>query len=55
MNNDSMGLNTFVERQDKHRYIILDDANKEAIRIRLNKAMIKQNAIVCRGTTCYET
>ncbi|KAI0135524.1 serine/threonine-protein kinase Sgk2 [Daldinia grandis] len=54
MDNDTIGLDIFVKRQDKHRYVTLDDTNRETTRIRLNKAMIKQNAIVCRGTTCYE-
>ena len=55
MDDDVMGLDTFVERQDGHRYVTLDDASGKETRIRLDKAMVRQKAIVCRGTTCYET
>ncbi|KAK4194052.1 hypothetical protein QBC40DRAFT_291462 [Triangularia verruculosa] len=55
MDDDSMGLDTFVERQDGHRYVTLDDPNGEETRVRLARAMVRQAAIVCRGTTCYET
>ncbi|KAI0448354.1 serine/threonine-protein kinase Sgk2 [Xylaria acuta] len=43
MDDDAMGLDTFIEREDGYRYV------------RLDKAMVRQKAIVCRGTTCYET
>ncbi|KAI0441995.1 serine/threonine-protein kinase Sgk2 [Xylaria telfairii] len=55
IDNDTIGLDTFVERQDKHRYVTLDNAGGEATRIRLDKAIIRRNTIVSRGTTCYET
>lgn len=55
MGGDLMGLDVFVERQDGHRYVTLDDATGKEVRLRLNKAMVRQKAIVCRGTTCYET
>ncbi|KAI4592130.1 hypothetical protein KJ359_011505 [Pestalotiopsis sp. 9143b] len=55
MDDDAMGLDTFVERQDGHRYVTLDDTNGEETRVRLDRAMVRQAAIVCRGTTCYET
>ncbi|KAI9147408.1 serine/threonine-protein kinase Sgk2 [Paramyrothecium foliicola] len=55
MDDDVMGLDTFVERQDGHRYVTLDDASGKETRLRLDKAMVRQRAIVCRGTTCYET
>ncbi|KAL7938215.1 serine/threonine-protein kinase Sgk2 [Trichoderma chlorosporum] len=50
MNDEAMGLDTFMEQVGGHRYVTLD--NK---RFRLDKAMVKQRAIVCRGTTCYRT
>ncbi|KAK3331428.1 serine/threonine-protein kinase Sgk2 [Apodospora peruviana] len=55
MDDDLMGLDTFVEREDGHLYVTLDDASGKETRLRLDKAMIRQKAIVCRGTTCYET
>lgn len=55
MDDNMMGLDTFVERQDGHRYVTLDDASGKETRLRLDKAMVRQKAIVCRGTTCYET
>ncbi|RWA06396.1 hypothetical protein EKO27_g8714 [Xylaria grammica] len=55
MDDDAMGLDTFIEREDGHRYVTLDDANGKETKVRLDKAMVKQKAIVCRGTTCYET
>ncbi|KJZ69215.1 hypothetical protein HIM_11394 [Hirsutella minnesotensis 3608] len=54
MDNDVMGLDMFVERQDGRRYVTLDASGNET-RVRLDKAMVRQKAIVCRGTTCYET
>ncbi|KKF93904.1 hypothetical protein CFO_g3736 [Ceratocystis platani] len=55
MDDDIMGLDTFMERRDGHRYVTLDDASGKETRLRLDKLMIRQKAIVCRGTTCYET
>ncbi|KAI0798918.1 serine/threonine-protein kinase Sgk2 [Xylaria sp. FL0064] len=54
MDNDAMGLDTFIEREDKH-YITVDDVNSNETRIRLLRPIVRQKAIVCRGTTCYET
>ncbi|KAI9801986.1 MAG: hypothetical protein M1825_003042 [Sarcosagium campestre] len=55
MDDQAMGLDTFVERQEGHRYITLDNASGEQMRLRLERAMFRQEAVVCRGTTCYET
>ena len=55
MDDDRMGLDTFVERQDGHRYVALNNTSGKETRLRLDKAMVRQKAIVCRGTTCYET
>ncbi|KAJ2996584.1 hypothetical protein NUW58_g927 [Xylaria curta] len=55
MGDDAMGLDTFIERKDGHRYVTLDDANGKETKVRLDKAMVRQKAIVCRGTTCYGT
>ncbi|KAI1473397.1 hypothetical protein F4774DRAFT_53683 [Daldinia eschscholtzii] len=55
MDDDLMGLDTFIERKDRHRYVTVDDANGKEIRVRLRNAMVRQKTIVCRGTTCYKT
>ncbi|KAI1169293.1 serine/threonine-protein kinase Sgk2 [Nemania serpens] len=55
MDDDAMGLGTFIEREDGHRYVTLDDANGKETKVRLDKAMVRQKAIVSRGTTCYKT
>ncbi|KAK9444885.1 serine/threonine-protein kinase Sgk2 [Metarhizium brunneum] len=54
MDDDAMGLDTFIERGDSCRHVTLDDASGNEMRVRLDKAMVRQRAIVCRGTTCYE-
>jgi hypothetical protein len=55
MDNDAMGLDTFIQREDSHRYVTLDDADGNQTRIRLGRPMVRQKAVVCRGTTCFET
>jgi hypothetical protein len=55
MDDDAMGLDTFVQQEGTHRSVTLDDADGNEKRIKLEKAMVRQRAIVCRGTTCYET
>ncbi|KID96855.1 serine/threonine-protein kinase Sgk2, partial [Metarhizium majus ARSEF 297] len=54
MDDDAMGLDTFIERGDACRHVTLDDASGNEMRLKLDKAMVRQRAIVCRGTTCYE-
>ncbi|ATY66737.1 serine threonine-kinase Sgk2 [Cordyceps militaris] len=55
MDNDAMGLDIFTEREGVHRYTTVDDVSGNEKRLRLDKAMVRQRAIVCRGTTCYRT
>ncbi|CAH0054794.1 unnamed protein product [Clonostachys solani] len=60
MDNEAMGLDLFIERETdaeskEHRHVTLDDANDNATRIRLVQAMVRQKAVVCRGTTCFRT
>ncbi|KAL1890270.1 hypothetical protein Cpir12675_005463 [Ceratocystis pirilliformis] len=55
LDDDTMGLDTFVERRDGHRYATLDDASGKETRLLLDKPMLRQKVIVCRGTTCYKT
>lgn len=60
MGHDDMGLDTFIERDMEcanQRHVTLHDMSDGGgeVRIRLTKPMVYQRAIVCRGTTCYET
>ncbi|KAI1319102.1 hypothetical protein F5Y16DRAFT_391182, partial [Xylariaceae sp. FL0255] len=55
MDGDAIGLDTFLEQEDKHLYITLNDIDEQETRVRLVRPMVRQKAIVCRGTTCYET
>ncbi|KAK2603987.1 hypothetical protein QQS21_003823 [Conoideocrella luteorostrata] len=55
MDDDAMGLATFIERENGHRHVTLDDSSGNEIRVRLDRPMIRQKAIACRGTACYET
>ncbi|KAH7636054.1 hypothetical protein B0T09DRAFT_354408 [Sordaria sp. MPI-SDFR-AT-0083] len=59
MDAEAMGRDTFIERVieggRKNRYITLTGTGGQATRIRLNRAMYSQKAIVSRGTTCYTT
>ncbi|KAG9249704.1 serine/threonine-protein kinase Sgk2 [Emericellopsis atlantica] len=55
MDDDAMGLDTFIERKDGHRCVILDDLNGNESKVRLRSPIVRQKAVVCRGTTCFET
>uniref|UniRef100_A0A0B7K8U1 EKC/KEOPS complex subunit BUD32 n=1 Tax=Bionectria ochroleuca TaxID=29856 RepID=A0A0B7K8U1_BIOOC len=60
MDDEPMGLDLFIERETdaeskEHRHVTLDDANDNATRVRLVEAMVRQKAVVCRGTTCFRT
>ncbi|KAI1181406.1 serine/threonine-protein kinase Sgk2 [Nemania serpens] len=55
MDNDAIGLDTFIEREGKHHYVTVDDIDGNKTRIRLSRPIVRQKAIVCRGTTCYKT
>ncbi|KAI0525828.1 serine/threonine-protein kinase Sgk2 [Xylaria bambusicola] len=55
MDDNAMGLDTFIEREGKHHYVTVDDVDSNKARIRLLRPIVRQSAIVCRGTTCYET
>ncbi|KJZ68352.1 hypothetical protein HIM_12261 [Hirsutella minnesotensis 3608] len=55
MDDDAMGLDTFIERKGGSRSITLDDTNGGTSRIQLMNPMVRQKAVVCRGTTCFMT
>lgn len=54
LDDEGMGLDVFIHREGTYRYVSLDDANGQGRSIKLEKAMVRQRAIVCRGTACYE-
>lgn len=56
MDNSALGLDTFIQRTNGCRYVTLNDCvSNSEVRFTLKKAMVRQKAIVCRGTTCYGT
>ncbi|KHO00997.1 serine/threonine-protein kinase Sgk2 [Metarhizium album ARSEF 1941] len=55
MDSEAIGLDTFIERKKGHRYITLRDINSKELRIELKNLLVRHKAIVCRGTTCYQT
>ncbi|KAI1737356.1 serine/threonine-protein kinase Sgk2 [Xylaria scruposa] len=55
MDNDMMGLDTFIQRGNGDSCITLDDATGHNIKLWLDTAIFRYKATVGRGTTCYET
>jgi len=55
IDNNTIGLNTFIKRENSYCYITLENANCKETKVRLNKAIVKQNAIICCRTACYKT
>ncbi|KAF4120787.1 Protein kinase domain [Geosmithia morbida] len=55
MDGDERGLDTFIERTDRNRHFVLNDPSGNILTIRLSRPIVRQKAIVCRGTTCYAT
>jgi len=55
MDNEALGLDTFVEQMYGHDHVSVHDAGGSTKSIRLGRLIVRQNAIVCRGTTCFLT
>ncbi|KAI9807483.1 MAG: hypothetical protein M1825_005423 [Sarcosagium campestre] len=55
MNDDAMGLDTFIEQIYGHRYVTVEDASGDEKRMKLKQLLVRGRAIVCRGATCYRT
>ncbi|KAM4056429.1 hypothetical protein HRG_003332 [Hirsutella rhossiliensis] len=55
MDDDEMGLDVFIERKKGHRYVTCADTNGKEVRIELKELLVRQRAVVCRGTCCYRT
>ncbi|KJZ68666.1 hypothetical protein HIM_11938 [Hirsutella minnesotensis 3608] len=45
MDDDTMGLDTFIERKDGFRYVTLDDPSGRESRIRLTRPIVRQKAV----------
>ncbi|GKU11172.1 unnamed protein product [Fusarium langsethiae] len=55
MDDAAMGLDTFIEREHGHHCVTLNDASGGETSIRLGRPIVRQKAVVCRGTTCFGT
>ncbi|CAK7269605.1 hypothetical protein SEPCBS57363_003686 [Sporothrix epigloea] len=55
MDDDAMGRDTFIKRQDGFHSIIVNGKSGEPMKINLLQAIVKSKAIVSRATTCYKT
>ncbi|KAK3186366.1 hypothetical protein K4F52_004904 [Lecanicillium sp. MT-2017a] len=55
MDDAAMGLNIYTEEQQGHRNITVKDFDNNHIRTALNKPLVRQRGLVCRGTTCFLT
>ncbi|KAM4061466.1 serine/threonine-protein kinase [Hirsutella rhossiliensis] len=55
MDDDAMGLDMSVEWKNSRRYITVEDVNGDDKRMELNGLLVRQRAVVCRGTTCFST
>ncbi|KAL2816328.1 hypothetical protein BJX63DRAFT_144841 [Aspergillus granulosus] len=54
MNDAAMGLDMFI-MFNKHRYVIARDAEEREKQVELKMLLVRQRAVVCRGTTCFCT
>ncbi|KAH8707831.1 hypothetical protein BB8028_0002g05710 [Beauveria bassiana] len=55
MADDAMGLDLSIEWKKSHRYITVEDGNGNDKRVELKGLLVRQRAVVCRGTTCFLT
>lgn len=51
MDDNAMGLDVSIEWKNSHRYITVEDGNGDEKRLELNGLLVRQRAVVCRGTT----
>lgn len=52
---DAMGLDMAIEWENNHRYVTVEVGNGDDKRVELNGLLVRQRAVVCRGTTCFST
>ncbi|QPG93571.1 hypothetical protein C2857_000933 [Epichloe festucae Fl1] len=51
MGDDAMGLDMSINWKKNHRYMTAEDAEGKDERVELSKLLVRQRAVVCRGTT----
>ena len=52
MDHATMGLDMFIEREHGHHCVTLNDSSGRETNIRLGRPIVRQKAVVCRGTIC---
>ncbi|KND90070.1 hypothetical protein TOPH_05277 [Tolypocladium ophioglossoides CBS 100239] len=55
MGDDAMGLDLSIEWKKGHRYFTAEDVKGNNKQVELNTLLVRQRAVVCRGTTCFST
>ncbi|OAA51794.1 serine/threonine-protein kinase Sgk2 [Metarhizium rileyi] len=55
MDDESMGLDKSIDWESGSRYITIQNADGKSERVKLEQLLVKQRAVVCRGTTCFAT
>ena len=55
MDDAAMGLDTSIRLNERHRYVTARNTEEQDIQVELNTLLVRQRAIVCRGTTCFKT
>ena len=55
MDDKSMGLDKSIDWESGSRYVTVQNADGKSERVKLEQLLVKQRAVVCRGTTCFAT
>ncbi|EFY85111.1 serine/threonine-protein kinase Sgk2 [Metarhizium acridum CQMa 102] len=55
MDDAAMGLDTSIKLNERHHYVMAKDTGGQDKQVELNTLLVRQRAIVCRGTTCFRT
>ena len=55
MDDAAMGLDTSIKFNERHRYVTAKNAEGQDKQLELSTLLVRQRAIVCRGTTCFKT
>ena len=55
MDDAAMGLDMSTELNERHRYVTARNTEGQEIQVELSTLLVRQRAIVCRGTTCFKT
>ncbi|KAK2591533.1 hypothetical protein QQS21_010783 [Conoideocrella luteorostrata] len=53
MDDKAMGLDMSIEWKHNHRFITVEDGDGNDKRVKLDELLVRQRAVVCRGTTCF--